>query len=244
MREVEEEKERRRAAARAEQIGREDVITRARRRKREHLPGIGADRVPGGLSKGQVLEAREIPMKWGKETEMHVSGSQEREAVSGYFDKLERQDKHKHKLAVSVIRREEEPRPAVQAWADGTDRRDARRDDRFFDKMARYSVLLLLSRAGVATRFDSLAASDMLAGKTNERRSLRAIAAFSDARMNAAWISMRPWIRVWSATARQAERLQLLLPRHTASGSMLKKRWGSMVEGRLWCVMRVRERLM
>lgn len=87
-------------------------------------------------SPGQELEAREVPS--GKETEEHVSGNQERQAVSGYFKKLEKSDKDKHTLAVSVIHKEEVPRPGEKAWADGTDRRDILRDNNFFDQIAEH----------------------------------------------------------------------------------------------------------
>lgn len=141
----------RRAVRQEEETAAEKALARDRARKREQLramraeSAIRAERAPSsGVSTEWKLEAREKPVRSGKQTEVHVSGSQEREAVSGYFDKLEKQDKYKHKLAVSVIHQEEKPRPAVEAWADGSDRRDQRRDDKFFDKIARCSPALLL----------------------------------------------------------------------------------------------------
>jgi len=105
----------------------------ARGRKDERVEAV---RATGARAPGQVMEAREEPEKSGKLTETHVSGDQERQAVAGYFEKLEKQDKYKHKLAVSVIHKEEAPRVAEHAYADGSDLRDMARDDKFFDKMA------------------------------------------------------------------------------------------------------------
>jgi len=85
---------------------------------------------------GQEMEAREVPS--GKETEGHVSGQQERQAVSNYFKKLAKEDKYKHILGMSVIHKEEVARPGEKAWADGTDRRDMMRDNKFFDKVAEH----------------------------------------------------------------------------------------------------------
>lgn len=93
--------------------------------------------------KGEALAAKELAakirvkaFKRAKKVEERESGRQERHAMATYFEKLELQDKEKHKLAVSVIHREEKPRPASHAVADLSDRRDTRRDDRFFDKIA------------------------------------------------------------------------------------------------------------
>jgi hypothetical protein len=104
----------------------------ARSRKDERVEAVRA----AGARAWQVMEAREVPAKSGKLTETHVSGDQERQAVAGYFEKLEKQDKYKHKLAVSVIHKEEAPRVAEHAHADGSDLRDMARDDKFFEKLA------------------------------------------------------------------------------------------------------------
>ena len=127
-----------------EEEGEQEAASRARGREQERERAEGAVRAARAVPEAaaeRLLEAREVPVGGGKETEVHVSGSQERRAVSGYFDKLERADKYKHKLAVSVIHKEEALRPAVKAWADGTDRRDERRDNAWFDKIARFARL-------------------------------------------------------------------------------------------------------
>jgi len=126
----------------AEREARERRVEEARARRVETARGrtdkrVEAVRAAGvRVAAGQVLEAREVPAKSGKLTEMHVSGDQERQAVAGYFEKLEKQDSYKHKLAVSVIHREEKPRVVEHAYADGSDLRDTERDDKFFEKMA------------------------------------------------------------------------------------------------------------
>jgi len=115
----------------AREEGKAEALGILKEQRKEALRAQSAKALPG-----QEMEAREVPS--GKETEEHVSGNQERQAISSYFQKLAKEDKYKHTLGMSVIHKEEAPRPGEKAWADGTDRRDMMRDNKFFDKVAEH----------------------------------------------------------------------------------------------------------
>ena len=121
--------------AKAEQAATDQRVVRDEIRRQERVATPKARALKGGL-----LEAREVPAKSGKKVELHVSGNEERHAVADYFKNLEKEDDLKHKLAVSVIHKEERPHIKMHARADGTDRRDTKRDDKFFDKIAQHDM--------------------------------------------------------------------------------------------------------
>ena len=53
----------------------------------------------------------------------------------GYFTRLAKQDRAKHALAMDVQQEQERLRPQEIAMADGSDRRDKKRIDNFFDRL-------------------------------------------------------------------------------------------------------------
>ena len=101
--------------------GARQVMIRGEERERE------GGRAGGRMAKGG--RARVI--------ETHLSAGAERGAVAGYFASLEARDKKKHTAATRAIAEEEQPHIRPSNRADRSDRRDTRRDNAFFDKMAR-----------------------------------------------------------------------------------------------------------